>query len=184
MERADILIYATPVYIFNVSGLMKTFLDRLNSIGSSELILTESGLLFKGIGKAVQAKPFVVLTCCGNVEHETVKNVLSYFDTVAKFFDAPIVGKLARKSVGMLEIEKVGDKQQKPVITDVVNAYIQAGRELAAQGRITARTQKRANRHILGIPCLDLLMKFRLFKQMALKQARQRAKADDANQTQ
>jgi len=32
-----------------------------------------------------------------------VKNVLSYFKSFSKLFDAPIIGVLARKSVGVLE---------------------------------------------------------------------------------
>lgn len=174
MKAADILIFATPVYIFSMSGLMKTFLERLNSTaGTDQICLTKSGLFFGSTDKDFHAKPFVVLTCCGNVENETVKNVVSYFDTFSKFLDAPIVGVLTRKSVGMLEIGKTqAMDKQKPVITNVVKAYIQAGREIAIQGRITARTQKRANQHIIGIPFMDLLMKFRLFKKLALSKAR------------
>ncbi|HBS57768.1 MAG TPA: hypothetical protein DEA44_00705, partial [Firmicutes bacterium] len=118
--------------------------------------------------KEVYSKPFVVLTCCGNVEQETVKNVLTYFETFAKFLDAPIAGQLVRKSVGMLESAKSnGEEGQTGVIAEVVAAYQQAGRELATRGKITPRTQKCANRQLLGIPFLDLLMKFRFFKKLA-----------------
>jgi multimeric flavodoxin WrbA len=181
MRAADILIYASPVYVFSMSGRMKTFLDRINSTaGSSELCLTNSGLFFHRTEKAFHAKPFVVLTCCGNVENETTQNIVSYFRTFSRFLDAPIVGTLVRKSVGMMDVGKpLGPEQQKPVITEVTNAYVQAGRELATQGRIAARTEKRANQHILGIPFLDLLMHFRLFKRMAIKKARQTASVTD-----
>lgn len=173
MKVADIIIYATPVYIFSMTGLMKTFLDRLNStVGSNRLCVTKSGLFFGRVDKDLYSKPFVVLTCCGNVEHETVKNVISYFRTFAKFLDAPLVGELARKSVGMLGVDRPpAAEPPKRVVADVVSAYVQAGRELATQGRITAATQKRANQHILGIPCLDLLMHFRAFKELALKKS-------------
>ena len=30
MKAADVVVYATPAYVFNMTGLMKTFLDRLN----------------------------------------------------------------------------------------------------------------------------------------------------------
>jgi multimeric flavodoxin WrbA len=174
MKAADILVYATPVYVFNLSGLMKTFLERLNStVGTDALCVTDSGLFFGRVDKAFHSKPFVILTCCGNVEAETAKNVVSYFKTFAKFLDAPIVGVLVRKSIGAMEEAKiVGVKPLKPVITDVANAFIQAGRELATQGKITAGTQRKANQHILGIPFLDWLMKFRLFKKIAVKNKR------------
>ena len=57
MAAADLIIYATPVYVFGMSGLLKTFIDRLNVMGdSSQLRLSDSGLLFHHIDRAVSAK--------------------------------------------------------------------------------------------------------------------------------
>jgi len=176
IKAADILIYATPVYIFGVSGLMKTFLDRFNStVGGGELCVTRSGLFFHQTDKTFHSKPFAVLTCCGNVEDETTKNVINYFRTVAKFLDAPLVGTLARKSVGMLQIGAAPEEKENPLVTAVTKAFIQAGRELVTQGRITARTEKQANQQLLGIPFLSLIMKFPLLKRMAVRKNRQKA---------
>lgn len=172
MARADILIYASPVYIFSISGLMKTFLDRINSTaGSGELCLTKGGLLFHKINTNIYTKPFVVLTCCGNAEPETYKNVLAYFKTFSRFLDAPLVGTLVRTTVGFMEKTPESDKQRQ-LLEEVTKAYVQAGRELAVQGRITTSTEKQANQNLLGIPFFDFLMNFTLFKKMALKNAR------------
>lgn len=173
MRAADLLIYATPVYVFGVSGLMKTFLDRLNSTaGGGKLCVTDSGLFFHETDRSFHAKPFAVLTCCGNVEEETTKNVTSYFRTVAKFLDAPLVGVLVRKSVGMLGIDALLEqKQQNRLVDEVTAAYVQAGRDLAVSGRISARTEKLANQHLLGVPFLNLILKFPLLKRMAIKKA-------------
>ena len=96
------------------------------------------------------------MSCCGNVEEAAVENVVSYFKTFSKFLDAPIVGALIRKSIGMMKIDSSqGTDGQNPLITEVRDAYTQAGRELALQGRITAKTQKKANRQLLNIPFLN-----------------------------
>jgi multimeric flavodoxin WrbA len=175
MRAADILIYATPVYVFNISGLMKTFMDRMNStVGGGGLKVTNSGLFFIQTDREFHQKPFAVLTCCGNVEDETTKNVVSYFTTVAKFLDAPMVGMLVRKSVGTMEESRgKAEGELKPAVREVLDAYVQAGRELATQGRIAAGTEKKANQNLLGIPFFDTLMKFRFFKEMAVKKAGQ-----------
>ncbi|MDR3588511.1 MAG: flavodoxin family protein [Negativicutes bacterium] len=175
MKAADILIYATPVYIFGLTGLMKTFLDRFNStVGGDELGVTDSGLFFHRTDRAFHGKPFVVLTCCGNVEGETTKNVISYFRTVAKFLDAPLVGVLARKSVGLLRSEAApAGKRQEAAVAAVTVAYVQAGRELASQGRITAKTAREANQQLLGIPLLGLILKFPFLKRLALRRKSQ-----------
>ena len=171
MRDADIIIYASPVYVFNISGLMKTFLDRLNSTaGTGKLGVNKNGLFFGTVDEKFHSKPFVVLTCCGNVEQETVKNVISYFQTFAKFLDAPIAGTLIRNMAGALEPGSIPNspKQQK-LIDGVLNAYIQAGRDLAAYGKIAASTERAANKNLLGIPFFDFLLKFRWFKELAIK---------------
>src|SRR5512142_2220289 len=45
MAAADLIIYATPVYVFGMTGLLKAFLDRLNATGDSRILrATNSGL--------------------------------------------------------------------------------------------------------------------------------------------
>ena len=45
IAAADLLVYATPVYIFGISGLLKTFLDKLYSTSDiNEMRVTRSGL--------------------------------------------------------------------------------------------------------------------------------------------
>jgi hypothetical protein len=96
-----------------------------------------------------------------------VKNVVSYFKTYAKFLDAPVVGTLVRKMSGTLQ------ETDNPLVNSVLAAYVQAGRELATMGRITAVTEKKANKAFLDIPFFDFLMNFKFFKRQALKTANQ-----------
>ena len=82
MSRADIVVYATPVYVFGLSGLLKTFLEWFYGRGDSEnLSISRSGLMFHHVDRSICSKPFVTLVCCDNLENETPKNVLSYFLT-------------------------------------------------------------------------------------------------------
>ena len=175
MRNADIIIFATPVYIFNMSGLLKIFLDRMNSTGDSgKLKLSKSGLFFHHIDQELCSKPFVLLVCCDNMEDETPKNVISYFRTYSKFMDAPMVGTLVRKSGKLIGHGKSPEKEkQYPKVYDVYEAFQQAGRELATRGKIHPKTQRRASQHILNIPpVFNVLMKFRPFKKRALEKAK------------
>jgi len=175
MREADIIIFATPVYLFNMSGLLKVFLDRFNSTGDSgKLQLSQSGLFFHHIDHELCSKPFVLLVCCDNIENETPKNVISYFRTYSKFMDAPMVGTLVRKSGKLIGHGKSPEKEkQYPKVYDVYEAFQQAGRELATIGKIHPETQRRASRHIINIPpMLNILMKFRPFKKRAIEKAK------------
>lgn len=179
MAEADLLIYASPVYIFSITGIMKTFLDRFNSTaGSGKLCLTKGGLLFHKMDTDIYTKPFVVLTCCGNAEPETYKNVVEYFKTFSRFLDAPLVGTLIRTTVGFLDKEPESEKQKR-LIEEVGQAYVEAGRELARQGKISPGTERQANQNLVGIPFFDFLMNFTFFKKMALKNAQKSPEGEE-----
>ena len=166
MRAADIVVYGSPVYVFGVTGLLKTFMDRFNSTGTAPgLCLTQSGLIFHPVDKQVIGKPFVVLTLCANIEQETVKNTLAYFKTFARYVDVSIVGTLVRKMA--MQLEKTDD----PLVQQVLASFVQAGRELALQGRISRGTEKAAAKPLLNVPFLDLLMHVPLFKRRAVEQA-------------
>lgn len=154
MKAADIIIYATPVYIFAMSGLLKLFLDRLNSTSDSgKFSISKSGLFFHHVDPSICSKPFVTLVCCDNLEDETTKNVVEYFKTFSRFMDARQAGMLVRKSGRLFSHRKTSDKDsQFPKTLDVCKAFVDAGMELAANGRISTSTQKRTNQNVLPIP--------------------------------
>jgi multimeric flavodoxin WrbA len=159
MREADLIIYATPVYVFGMSSLLKTLLERFYGIcDSAQLRVSDSGLLFHHIDPTVCSKPFVALVCCDNQEDETPRNSLSYFRTFARFMDAPQVGTLVRNA-GLLAGygQTPASVQCFPKLKDVYAAFEQAGRELATSGRIQRVTQRRACQSILPVPLFDLL---------------------------
>ena len=176
MTVADILIYATPVYVFGMTGLLKTFIDRMNATGNTlDLRVSERGLLFHHVDRAICSKPFVVLVCCDNLETETSKNVLSYFRTFSRFMDAPQVGVLVRNGGRLSGHGSDPDRQQRfPKIFKVYAAYEQAGRDLAREGRIRHGTQRRANQEIIPVPFFGLLKRlpFKPLKRRFIVEAR------------
>jgi putative NADPH-quinone reductase len=159
MAEADLIIYATPVYVFGMSGLLKTFMDRMYATGDIfDLRLSERGLLFHHVDRAICSKPFVTLVCCDNLEDETPRNVLSYFRTFSRFMDAPQVGVLVRNGGRLSGYGHNPNLEKKvPKIVEVYAAYEQAGRELATEGRIRRATQRRANREIVPAPLFGIM---------------------------
>jgi multimeric flavodoxin WrbA len=173
MAEADIIIYATPIYIFNMSGLMKRFLDRINSTGDSgKLVVSEKGLFFHHINRTVCSKPFAVLTVCGNIEKETSRSVVAYFKTFSRFMDAPMVGVMTARSSMLLAKE---NREAPPKKALVFDAFRQAGRELAGMRRITRKTMKSASQHVIDLPFpVRLLMKIRPLRARMVKEGLKR----------
>ena len=170
MREAEIIIYATPIYIFNMSGLLKVFLDRLNATGNSgESRLSESGLFFHHVSKEICSKPFVTLICCDNFENEISKSVVSYFQTFSKFMDAPQVGTIIRRLGKLTGHGKKPEKENEyPKILESYQAIENAGKELARFGKISSKTQKKANQDIIPIPFFSILKNYVWFKKKAL----------------
>ncbi len=163
MKEADILIYATPIYIFNMTGLMKTFLDRITSTADSSIhTISEKGLFFHHINKELVSKPFLLVTCQDNIEDATFKSVLFYFNTFSKFLDAPIIGSINRKLGKLSGHGKDKEKEKQfPTIVKIHKMIIQAGSELAEYGSISKSTLKETNRNIITMPfVVEKLLKF------------------------
>ncbi len=175
MANADIIVFATPVYLFGISSLMKVFLDRMHSKGDkNDLKISKNGLIFHQMNKSICSKPFITLICCDNVEDETPKNVLSYFKTYSKFMDAPQIGTLIRNAGSLTGHGKEPDKEKKfPRIYDVYNAYEQAGRELVEYGKINGKTQRKANQEIIPLSFFKFIKKIKTLKKQFIERAQE-----------
>lgn len=171
MRGADIIIYATPIYVFNMSGLMKVFIDRINATGNcNDINLSESGLFFHHISKDIYSKPFVTLICHDNFENETSKNVVSYFKTFSRFMDAPQVGTIIRRSGKVTGHGKdLKKEKQYPKILESYKAIEYAGAELATKGKISRENQKIASLDIIPVPFFSILKKIKGFKRKTIK---------------
>lgn len=152
LREADLVIFATPVYVLGMSSLLKTLFERFYSTAKvGEFHFTKSGMFFHHQDQALAQKPFVPLVVYDNLETEMPKNIISYFKTYSKFADAELVGTLIRKSAGMLGIS--GSPTGNHAIADsIFQAYVQAGRELATQKKISKPTEKKANQSIIKLP--------------------------------
>jgi len=173
MAEANIVVYATPVYVFGMSGLLKIFLERFYGRGNNgDMRISESGLMFHQIDHTICSKPFVTLVCCDSLENETPRNTTAYFRTFSRFLDAPQVGTLMRNG-GWLSGhgQDPARKKQVPKISKVHAAYKQAGRELVTEGYIRRSTARQANQEIVPVPLFGILKHLRSFKKVMIARA-------------
>jgi multimeric flavodoxin WrbA len=164
MKQADLILYATPVYVFGMSTLLKVLLERFYGTSYCETFrVTQAGLMFHHVNPEIASKPFASLVVCDNLENETPKNAVSYFRTFAKFMDAPQVGSLVRNAGALTGHGDDPEAAAKfPKITEVYAAYVQAGVELGSLGKISAATERRANQEVLPVPFFSLLKRLPL----------------------
>ncbi len=168
MREADILIFATPIYIFQMTGLMKIFLDRITSTcDSSILAMSKNGLFFHHIDQQLLAKPFVLITTQDNLENETSQNVHDYFNTFSRFLDAPFLAHIRRKSGALVGHGKnKAQEKQYPQISTIYRFIEKAGNELARNQKIKKSTLKQCNQSIINMPLfIKIMLKFKWLRQ-------------------
>jgi len=177
MARADILIFATPVYLMSMTGLLKTLLDRTYSTMDIRAGRLSNGLLHHHINPDISSKPFVVLAVCSNLEDESSKNVTAYFRTYARFMEARQVGVLVRNASGLFDHDRHPELAKDfPKTLIVCDAYEQAGRELATIGHIRPATQRRANQEVVPLPFFGILKHLKPVKTQVLDYMQRGAK--------
>lgn len=85
VKKADIIIFATPIYWFNMSAQMKLFIDRLYALN------------FK---KFPSDKKIVLLTTFGDTNEKTsgAVNAVNTFNYIAKFLKMDFIQSFGRSS--------------------------------------------------------------------------------------
>ncbi len=184
MREADILVFATPIYIFTMTGLMKIFLDRITSTADSSILkISESGLFFHHIDEKLVSKPFILLTTQDNFENESSENVRTYFQTFSRFMDAPSLGHIRIKSGGVVGYGVNKNKELKyPKIIKVYKAIEKAGEEVAKNRKINKKTLKYCNADILNMPkIIDFALKLSFVRKNKLLMSKLLSKAKSRN---
>ena len=110
MRQADMLVYASPIYVFGFSAVLKALFERINSTADcADLQVSESGLFFHEIDKTLCSKPFATLFTCDNMEEFTPRTSLEYFKVFSRFMDAPWVGSMVRSSANLFKGDALED---------------------------------------------------------------------------
>ena len=156
IRGADIVLYATPVYMFGMSSLLKRFIERFHSAAPvDDLQITGSGILFHATDRALMCKPLVSIVVSDNVEDLTVENAKGYFRNYCRFMDARHIAHIERRSasVWLVSLEqsqtKMGSKARR-----ILEAYEEMGKELAEGMQVTKRTRRQAEMALIRIPSI------------------------------
>lgn len=98
LESADLIIFGSPNYFSNVSGMMKNFIDRLNPYCTN---------------KKLKSKKVVAVIIGGTDKPETIKNSIKSIELAADWTESPLVGDLYLVAEGHQDIENNPDDIKK-----------------------------------------------------------------------
>ena len=173
IEDADALILASPVYVFNVSALLKTLLERYYSKGvSDKLEVTRSGLMFHDVSDKLKGKKFLGLVVSNNMEDATTEASEVFFRNFARFMDLDYMGTIKRPNGKLIAYGKDSVKEDAyPLVKDVHKEFESIGRQIAQYGRVKKSSLKVASQLIIPVPFLRQLMRIPFIKRKIVSKA-------------
>ena len=142
---ADITVYATPLYVFTVSGLMKNFMDR-SVMPLLDPHIAKRGECY-GHPRRYEDMPksrVVLISNCGFPERRHFSGLAETFRRFTDDPDSELVGKI---------LCPMGELLGQPELQDSFDWYFEAarsaGREVVKRGNITPKTQAILDRELV-----------------------------------
>ncbi len=144
LMEADVLVFATPLYVDGMTGPMKNLLDRAIPIGDPVIEIRDGHCRHIG-RKIVKEGKLVLVSNCGFWELDNFDPLVAHMKAISSNLGREFAGALLRPHGPAL---KAMMDQGMPV-HDVLDAAREAGRQLAADGRMKPDTLKIVSRELL-----------------------------------
>jgi multimeric flavodoxin WrbA len=141
----DILIFATPLYVDNVTGIMKNFMDRLIP---NVLPFFEKDEFGETVHKVEKNKipKFVIVSNCGFPEQSHFQALSNLFKRVARNYQTQIIAEIYR---GQGELLKNKNILLLPVLMRYKKLLRKAGEELATNMQLSHETISKLERPLI-----------------------------------
>ena len=133
---SDIVVFAFPLYVDNVSGLMKLFMDRMIPILDPHFELDENGEVYhkKRYGKYPL---IVVISNCGFPEQTNFQVVHLLFKRIARNMHSKVIAEIYRGGGEILHNDIVF---LKPLINKYKKILRKAGTEIVSRLQLSEKT--------------------------------------------
>jgi putative NADPH-quinone reductase len=145
---SDLVVFATPLYVDNVTGLMKNFMDRLIPIADAHWELDENGEC-RHVRRHETPSRIAVISNCGFPQRSHFQVLRLLFRRIARNLHMDLAAEIYREAGAFLTIPK-------PELQPPVEAYKTllraAGREVVEHPRLSAETAARLERPLLPSP--------------------------------
>lgn len=143
-RASDVVIFASPLYVDNVSGLMKVFYDRCLALGAPHVGKDEHGeyrhVDKPGFSNAYTKVPkWVVLSNSAFPEPSQFQVVSLLHRRMARNFHTEVIAEIYRGAGGLL---RGFVPELQPVVDEYMAILRKAGREIVLSSRIVEETQQ------------------------------------------
>ena len=145
-SESDIVVFATPVYVDNVTGIMKNFMDRLVADADPHFEKDERGecVHFSAYGKPAK---LVVISNCGFPEQSHFQVLELLFKRIARNMQAEVIGEIYRSGGAILQEAPL---VLKPVISKYKRLLQTAGMEIAEKQQLSEETRAKLEKPLVS----------------------------------
>ena len=135
---ADVLVCATPIYYFSMSSHLKAFFERTFPLAQPGLVPSGRGLTRNSLRypEKWRGKKLITLVTGALRDLESYRPANETFQLIADSLDLELGGQLTRPESSLLDYPLSKPRTLKAIET----AFIQAGREAAASGKLSPET--------------------------------------------
>ena len=141
---ADVVVFATPLYVDNVTGLMKNFMDRILPLGEPYLVKDEKGEC-RHPARYGKTPKFAVISNCGFPEQSQFQVLHLLFKRIARNMHTKVIAEIYR---GEGELLKLSNPRLKTLIDKYKELLRTAGREVVEQSKLSEETIKKLQKPI------------------------------------
>lgn len=136
MFDTDLLIFATPLYADNVSGIMKLLMDRI-VVKGNPLIETDKNGEARHVSVKNNLTRIGVISNCGFPEQEQFQVLRLLFRRIARNMNAELIFEIYRGEGPLLNSE---NEEIKAIVCQYKKLLEKAGREVVLSGKMAEET--------------------------------------------
>jgi len=144
--ESDIVIFATPLYVDNVSGILKNFIDRFIPLVDPRFE-KDSGGECRHLKRYEKYPKYVVISNCGFPERTHFQTLQLIFRRMARNAGSEIIAEIYRDGGEVLRNDSI---LLKPLLWKYKNTLKKAGREVATEFKISEATQLELDKPIIS----------------------------------
>lgn len=143
--NADVVVFATPVYLDNVTGIMKTFMDRLIPLAEPHFEKDRHGE-YRHRKRYKQYPRLAVIANCGFAEQSHFQVLRLLFRRIARNLHSEVIAEIYR---GGGEILKLDVPMLIPLVEQYKEILKKAGRELVTEGTLSEQMKAELEKPIV-----------------------------------
>ena len=144
LRGADVWVFATPVYVWGVTGPLKNLMDRIIPL-IEPFISISQGHCSHPLRQGTKRSKIVLISNCGFWEMDNFDPLLAQMRTLCRVIDLEFAGALLRPAGPLL----AAMLEMGAPVQDVLDAARDAGRQLVREGAISERAMQIVSRDLM-----------------------------------